>query len=271
MTIKETIRNRTSVRTYKGIPLTLTEKEAILSYLESEKGVFDAPVRFGTVESNQSGNLKLGTYGVIKDAKTFVVAAVEEAPYNMEELGYRLEKGILYATKKGFSTCWLGGTFNRKDFGSAIQLKECEHIPAITPIGMGTDKRRFVDQAMRTLVGATTRKPWETLFFEETFTKPLTKEAAGKYADSLEMIRLGPSASNKQPWRIVKSQKHFHFYLAHTKNYPITAQRMDLGIAMCHFEMTAMEDGLSGAFEVFNPEIEVPEDVTYVVSWKCNV
>lgn len=36
---------------------------------------------------------------------------------------------------------------------------------------------------------------------------PLEKEEAGNYEAALEMVRIAPSASNKQPWRILKKRR----------------------------------------------------------------
>jgi len=45
-------------------------------------------------------------------------------------------------------------------------------------------------------------------------------------------------------------------------------QRIDVGIAICHFHLAAMELGLQGHFERHAPrKINVPENTTYVVSW----
>ena len=49
----------------------------------------------------------------------------------------------------------------------------------------------------------------------------------------------------------------------------VDLQRMDMGIAMCHFELTAREAGLKGEWVVKEPEIEKPDGLTeYTVSWK---
>ena len=93
------------------------------------------------------------------------------------------------------------------------------------------------------------------------------------------MVRLAPSASNKQPWRIVKDGSAWHFYLQRTPKYGpgsvvfnvmklADLQRVDMGIAMCHFELTARELGLDGKWARMNPGLEIPDERTeYVVSW----
>jgi len=45
-------------------------------------------------------------------------------------------------------------------------------------------------------------------------------------------------------------------------------QRVDMGIAMSHFELTAQELGLKGKWLVQEPEIDKPDSLTeYVASW----
>ena len=98
--------------------------------------------------------------------------------------------------------------------------------------------------------------------------------AAGRYALPLEMIRLGPSASNRQPWRIVKEpdRDSFHFVLERTRGYlrsyqGVDFQKIDMGIAMCHFELSARESGLDGSWEIRNPGLALGEGREYTVSW----
>jgi hypothetical protein len=92
------------------------------------------------------------------------------------------------------------------------------------------------------------------------------------------MVRWAPSASNKQPWRIVKDGNLWHFYLQRTRSYPPSLaskllkiadlQRVDMGIAMCHFDLTAKELGLIGKWTIQELAIEKPDELTeYTLSW----
>jgi hypothetical protein len=116
------------------------------------------------------------------------------------------------------------------------------------------------------------------LFFQGRFGVPLTREAAAAYAVPLDMVQLAPSASNKQPWRIVQDGDAWHFFLQRTSGYGegrfarfmrmADMQRIDMGIAMSHFELTASELGLSGAWTRVEPGLEKPDERTeYTVSW----
>lgn len=65
---------------------------------------------------------------------------------------------------------------------------------------------------MRKRIQTDQRKEWSELFFNESLSSPITKEEAKDMAFALEMVRLGPSASNKQPWRIVRKDGNWHFF-----------------------------------------------------------
>lgn len=246
--IMEIIKKRLSVRTYLEHPLTPKLKETLRGFASSLRGPFGGTLRFELIERDlalQESNAKLGTYGVIRGATTYIVAAVEKANRDLEDFGYSLEKVILYATSLGLGTCWLGGTFKKSEFAKAIEQKDHEIMPCISPIGYPSQKKGLIDSAMRFVAGSKNRKGWNELFFRDDFSHGLSKLEAGNYANPLEMLRLAPSASNKQPWRIVKDAHKTHFYLQHTKGYAkllaYDLQRVDMGIAMCHFELTAKE------------------------------
>lgn len=274
--IIEIIKNRHSVRTYNPAFLDKELKNKLREYAAEIKGPFTSNCRLEIIDSldfaEEKGN-KIGTYGVIKNAKTFIAGVTDKEEFNMEQLGYCMEKLMLYAASMGLGTCWLGGTFKRSQFAELIDIKEVEFIPAVTPIGFPAEKRAFVETMMRRVAGSDSRKPWTELFFDESFDQPISQENAGQYAPVLEMVRLAPSASNKQPWRILKQGNEYHLYLKQTKGYAsslgFNIQKIDMGIAMCHFEMTAAEAELKGNWVVKaqSPSIGPVQDVEYIISW----
>jgi nitroreductase len=216
---------------------------------------------------------KLGTYGVIKNAHIFLVGSIKDGPLAMEDYGYCKEKLILQATQLGLGTCWLGGTFQRGKFAQAIGLREGELLPSISPVGYPAQQKSMTEKMMRWGVGAGKRKPWSDLFFAGNFSQPLTQAQAEKYAEAMENLRLAPSAGNKQPWRILRDTKQniFHFYLSSDFVYnslmPVSLQKIDMGIAMCHFALTAQETGLKGKWQT---DAAAPKEksLDYIVTWQ---
>jgi hypothetical protein len=198
-----------------------------------------------------------------------------EGKKNLEDFGYAMERIILCATDLGLGTCWLGGSFTKSRFAKKIAAGKGERVPAVTSVGLiakAHSIRQMFSQNSH-------RYAWNNLFFDQAFDRPLSQDDAGPYAVPFEAVRMGPSASNKQPWRIVKDGAAYHFCIQRSKGYGPGSlafkllnvddmQRLDAGIAMCHFELTANELGLAGTWQVNEPAIEKPDEMTeYVASW----
>jgi len=279
--ITEVIRQRFSCRTYFEKPIEEDKRLRLTNFLSSNgTGPLGTPVRLKLVaatEDDRNALKGLGTYGIIRGATGFIVGAVKRSKKNLEDYGCLMERAILFATDIGLGTCWLGGTFTRSRFAKKITAAGGEIVPAVTSIGYIAEMGKF-EGKMRRFVGAQNRQPWENLFFEKRFGVPLSPDNAEAYGVPLEMVRIGPSASNKQPWRIIKDGDTWHFYLHRTKGYGNSLtfkflrladlQRVDMGIAMSHFELTASELGLRGKWSIREPEIEKPDRMTeYTVSW----
>ncbi len=238
-------------------------------------GPFGAKVRFRILkfdDMDEKEIKRLGTYGVIKGAMYFILGAVEEKPQAMEDLGYTMEKIISKATSLGLGTCWLAGTFRRSAFAEKIELTDNELLPAVTPLGFAAEKRSTLEKMMRRGAASKKRKPWSDLFFKDASRNPLTEKEAGNFKQVLEAVRIGPSASNRQPWRIIReSEDKYHLYLEESKIYnrmmgKIHIQNIDMGIAMSHFELAAHELELPGSWKV---DLEDPyhTDMQYIASW----
>ncbi len=216
---------------------------------------------------------KLGTYGVIRGARNFIVGSAGRGENSLEDYGYCFEHLVILATSLSLNTCWLGGTFKRTVFGDALGTGETDVVPAISPLGYGAGRRTLVDRAFRFAAGSDKRKPWQELFFATDFETPLPVEAAGGYNDVLELVRMGPSASNNQPWRIVKDGDRFHFHLQRTPRYqkmwPVDLQRIDMGIAMYHFQASARHFELDGQWSSKMPAAtDLPELTSWVATWE---
>jgi nitroreductase len=280
--ISNLVRERYSCRTYSGAPIESGTLQLLVIYSDRcQEGPFGFVSRFEVVAASEGDDqaLKgLGTYGFINNAPGYIIGATKDGGKNLEDFGYLMEKIILFATELGLGTCWLGGTFTRSKFAKKISLGDDEIIPAVTAVGYADAKPRGIDQRIRKAAKSDQRLPWSELFFEEDASTPLSEKDTGDYHSPLEMVRLGPSASNKQPWRVVKGNKAWHFYLLRTAGYrdnPYISkmkiadlQRVDMGIAMSHFELAAEEKGLEGSWKIVEPEAKpAAEGMEYSFSW----
>ena len=280
--ITELISQRYSCRTYQKIPIDSHRRNALSAFAAAQKrGPLGGTARFALVASTEDDLQALrglGTYGFISGATGFIVGTTPNNALHLEDYGYLLEKIILFATDLELGTCWLGGTFTKSSFARKISVQEGELVPAVSSVGYPAKRPRQIERIIRRGARADRRKSWEQLFFKDKYGVPLTRPEAGNFAGALEMVRLGPSASNKQPWRIIKCAKSWHFYIQRSPGYNqkrivklttvVDLQRIDMGIAMCHFELTARQLGLPGIWHRREPSMNLTDDLLeYTVSW----
>jgi nitroreductase len=281
--VTDLIKSRFSCRSYVERPIEEEKRQLLIDFMSPpQAGPFGTAARFQFVaatEQDRAALKGLGTYGIIRGNTGFIVGAVAPAQRNLEDFGYLMECIVLRATDLDLGTCWLGGSFTRSGFAKRIAATSEEEVPSVVAVGY-VGERSARDSAIRQLAGSAHRFPWAKIFCAGEFGAPLSREAAGAYAVPLDMVRLAPSASNKQPWRIVKETGRdvFHFFLQRTRGYNSgfltrllkmsDLQRIDMGIAMSHFELTAKELGLAGEWAIAEPALIKPDELTeYTVSW----
>ena len=270
--IVETIKKRCSVRTYQDKELEPNVREMLQSYMDNLENPFGMQVKKYIIDKKlASEGEKLGTYGVIKGASTFMGISVPDKDLAHVAAGYEFENLILEATALGLGTVWLAATFNREGFASAMGVPKNELFPAISPVGYPAAKRSLTESLMRTAMRSSSRKEWNTLFYLDNFQTPLHKDESGDYAEPLEMLRLAPSDKNTQPWRVLKASNSYHFFVTYKSGISRGEEiikRVDAGIALSHFHQTVLELGLKGCFKQTEPEnIELPQNTYYITSW----
>jgi nitroreductase len=283
-TPSQLIRQRYSCRTYQKQPLTNQDIRSLkLFSQQNQVGPRGNQIRYQILSASpyqDSDYPKLGTYGFIKDPAAFIAGAITDQPGALEDFGYTMELVILKATEMEIGSCWLGGSFTKSRFAALMDLQAGETIPAVTSLGYPSDQRGWIDRVARVYAGADRRVPWEDLFFTNQWEQVLTSDQAKEYLEPLQAVRLAPSASNKQPWRLLQDNNKWHFYLERTHNYPppvfgpllgiADLQRVDLGIAMAHFSLSVSEAGLHGEWIEADPGFT--RDGTkseYIITWQA--
>jgi len=276
----DAIYRRVSVRTYDPAPLGPEAVAALeAAFLEAVPGPFGRKPRF-TLVSRDGGahGGKIGTYGVISGATTFIAGVVETGDFACVDFGYSLEGIILRATELGLGTCWLGGVFDRAVVKRALGAGRTEFCPATSPVGKASGKLGLQDRLIRAGADARNSKDASELFFsagEDGSWFPLG--TPGSFAPLLEAVRLGPSASNKQPWRLVADRRGpaeaLHLFMQEERFYnnmlgAVKLQEIDMGIAMRHVEVAAASAGIQGSWNRLGASPVKSEGTRrYIASW----
>lgn len=274
--MKDAIYDRISTRTYEKKKLSEEEIKIISEAIDETKlmnSPFGHKIEFFTdfKTLDPEGEAKrIGTYGFIKNASSFVGGTIQNEFTGIVDYGYLFEYFILKLTQKGLSTCWLAGTFDRNAFSHHV--KKGDIIPAITPIGYPEDKMSLRERAIRFAVKANRRKSFEEMFYLNDINHPLKEDSNHPLQLPLELVKLAPSASNKQPWRIIIIDNIIHFYLQETPNYntnrPFIIQALDMGISLCHFEIGLKDLGLNYEMNVISHPL--PQGFEYILSFILN-
>ena len=233
--------------------------------------------------------------------RLFLAGAARRGPHALEDLGRLLEELVLRATGLALGTCWIVLGFPQRAFAEALALTPEEILPAVIAVGLPSGRQTAYGLAAKLATGAARRRPWGELFFDGDFRTPLSEAGggasgsagattgagvAGPYALALEMVRLAPSAQNRQPWRVVRTgpaaqpargakpadRPRFHF--CRQKPAGLLSSRpdwlrLDIGIAMAHFELTLAETGVRGRWQAADPapHLRLPRRTKYVASW----
>lgn len=268
--MKETILRRKSTRVYKKHHLSqseISEIEKVLDNYEGFKGPFNNSIEISMniADSMTIEGKKINTYGILRNVSAFIKGKCQNNLEALVDFGYVYEMIVLELTKKGFATCWVGGTFDRKTY--PINLKENEILPAILTVGYS--KSISLINGMLKVAMSSKRLPIHDIIIN--YADVVTNF---DMIDLLELVRRGPSASNKQPWRMLIKNNMVHFYLKRTPDYPkinlgFDMQILDIGIAMSHLEI-----GLNSYDIAFNKNVikdpEIFEEMEYIITYELS-
>ena len=268
MSIFDAIRSRRSVRTFDGRSLVRDDVLKLMDFAEKADNPYGIPIEWKILDAGKDGL----SSPVIVGTDTFIAGKMKRVAHAEEAFGYEFEKIVLYAQSLGIGTTWIAGTMNRGAFEKAMALESDEVMPCVSPLGYPARKMSLRETLMRKGVRADSRLDFNELFFDGSFDRPLAAQSAGRLSDALEAVRLAPSAVNKQPWRIVISDGNVHFYEKPGKGYVSDdgwdIQKIDMGIALCHFELGAIESGLHPVMDVADPGIPGQDGLIYIASFR---
>ena len=246
MNMTEMIRGRRSVRTFDGTPLREEDAGRILEFAGKVENPYELPIQWKLLD-RKSDKLSVP---VIEGTDTYIAGKMRREAHAEEAFGYSFEKVVLFAGSLGVGTTWIAGTMDRKAFERAMHLSENEVMPCVSPLGYTAKKMSLRETMMRKGVKADSRLNDEKLFFDGAFDKPLAAENAGNLQLALEMVRLAPKRGRgmaSDTWDI---------------------QKIDMGIALCHFELGAIESGLHPVMDVADPGIPGQDGLIYIASFR---
>jgi len=264
--VKEAIRNRRSVRSFDKTPLREEDKKALKAYIASHPNPFGVEVDFRILDAKKHGL----SSPVIIGEDTYLAAKVKKVHNHEIAIGYSFEEACLFAQSLGLGTVMLAASLNRKAFEEAMEVGIDEVLPVASPLGYKGKKMSLRESLMRKALAADSRIPFEKLFYLDSYGNPLPHKLDDPFIEALDLTRLAPSAANRQPTRAIINGNAIHFYEEKSmKDSPLgDIQKVDVGIALAHFDLAMKANGLKGHFVELDPKIQVPENVRYIMTYE---
>ncbi|MCR5657342.1 MAG: nitroreductase [Butyrivibrio sp.] len=265
----ELAKSRKSVRTFDKAKLSDEVLNELKQYTRNISNPYDLPVKFVFLDKDENDL----SSPVLSGEKTYVSGVIKKSEHAAEAFGYSFEDFIMHAHENNIATVWIGAAMPRDKFELATGLAANDLMPCMTPIGYAAKKKSLKETLMRKGVKADSRKNFIDLFFMDDFSNPMSEDKAEELGlkDALVSVQVAPSAVNKQPWRIVITDNAAHFYIKHDKGFETPdydVQRIDMGIALYHFEKELLSEGKEVKFEIKDPGITAPSGVDYVATYR---
>lgn len=233
MNMYEAIYNRKSVRAYRQEKLS----DKLLEQIEKYKGEIEAlDSTIGCsleVVDNTDGSQRLkGLWKV--HAPYYMVVCSEPREGFQRNAGYVAEQMVLYLTRKGVGTCYVGG----------CSLEGYSAPPGMQPVilvAMGMPDEKLYRDALL----AKRLSLQELCIFKE--------DPGEEMRNILKAARLAPSAMNSQPWRFVVYNNRLHLFARRegwSAGLVPSFREFNLGILLSHLEIAAEEFWLSAEISV---------------------
>ena len=263
------IKKRRSVRTFDNNKnITNDTLNEIKEFINKLSNPFNIKIEWFILNKEE---YKLSS-PVIANEKYYIAGKLKKVENGELAFGYEYETLALYLESIGLGTTCMAGTLPRPKFESAINLSDDEMMPCVTPIGYPSEKMSLKEKIMRKGLKADSRLDFDSLFYSKDFNK-LDDLELNKYKDILELVRIAPSAVNKQPWRLIIDNNKIYFYKYSKKELMtkdgIDIKNVDIGIALNHFIEGLSSKNMKYELEFSNPNIN-KEDFEYIVTLIIN-
>ena len=230
MTILEAIDVRRSRRKYIPEPLEAAQAEQLRALAQEYCRAGEVRIELVLGDGTAFNGLRK-SYGMFAGVQNYAGLIAKKGDTEaFERLGYYGELLMLHATAMGLGTCWVGGSFARKD--CPFTLAEDEMVVCTVTIGRTEEQNSRRERLIYNVTHRKT-KPLEELFRVENADDA---DVSAWFMAGMQAVQKAPSAVNKKP--VVFSYQN-GMVTAAIPDINNTGAVLDMGIAKLHFELGA--------------------------------
>ena len=224
MNIIEAMEKRKSVRSYSKEAVEKTVIEHLRESLNKNgSSLVKGNVRYEVI-TGYSKEAKTGfLFGIGRINAPAMIVGIYEEEEDLIEIGFCLEREVLYLVNEGYGACFLG-TYDENALKAYCKLSENEHIGIVLVFGKPNTDSKFMNSAFRSIAGSTKRKSYEEIMLNAN-----DYNENDKIVDIVKHAIMAPSGNNVQPVRFKLYDSKAVFYLKERRYL------VDLGIFLAHF------------------------------------
>ncbi|MDO4797140.1 MAG: nitroreductase family protein [Coriobacteriales bacterium] len=236
----EAIDRRISCRAFDSLNLSHHAVEVL--HAEVQDACDESGLRFVLHVFETDGSLLFLSPKMFAGRPPAYVSCVgPDDPIVREKIGYYGERIVLRATELGLGSCWVAGTFDRKQ--TTCEVPEGMKFHDVIPLGTPMANMPFKQRSIRKAIRAKSKRP------AKLYHGPTSLDAAPRWVRAgIDAVCKAPSAINEQPVVFVQDAlgSPVHAALPHVRH---GLEHTDLGIAKLHFELAAGAQGAPGWWE----------------------
>lgn len=229
------VEQRTSRRTYQERRIEPQKTAQIKDLIDEINGESGLHLQFIENGDHFLSGFK-ASYGLIT-GKPSLVALVGDTgdPELKQKIGYFGEFVVLECVTLGLGTCWIAGTFNRKECMKAISMKDGEDLICVLAVGNVAQNKNVKELLVSKLNGG--KQSFDELLKDKDSSLP------SWVVSGIEAARLAPSAVNGKPIGYRYRDNKLTAYITKTNH---ESEQIDLGISMAHFHLGAQHGSKEG-------------------------
>lgn len=229
------IKKRHAVRTFNtAIDVTPSQIEEIRKTIEETKSPFGGEIAV-KLHHFDLAKEKPNTYGSVDGASWWMLVGASEEPESLLTLGFRMEQVALKIFSMGLGTNFITATFKGSSFIPAADFPPETPLTVIMPFGVPKEKFRITEWFTHLFLRSRSRMP-----FDKTFPD-CPRDSV--FHEPLNLMRLAPSAYNRQSWRALVEGDTVWFYQVASHNSLI-----GVGNGLCNFYFSLRQLGHEGIF-----------------------
>lgn len=241
--LMEEINKRCSRRKFSEEQITAEEEAEILRIVEEINDDSDLELEGNINYGEEVFDGFKASYGLIRGCSSYVALIGDSREESIEEkIGYYGEYLVLKLTQMGFGTCWVGGTYDKKAVEKDIKTEYCDKIYCVIALGNLEQEEKSGFEKVIGFFGRN-RKNVEELLIN---IDEIKKEEREWVVQGIESVRKAPSALNSQPWLFGYDGENIFI---RTNGKKTGFEKIDMGIAMLHFQMGAEYAGCKGQWK----------------------